>query len=85
MSVVDAFFVDSNVLLYVDPVEAGKRQRAAEWLDALWMAGAGRLSWQVLHEFIEIRLRRWCWNQRGPGSATGAGLSPHLRLTLPAQ
>ena len=40
------------MLLYsVDPVEPGKRVRAIEWLDALWMAGAGRLSWQVLHEF----------------------------------
>jgi predicted nucleic acid-binding protein len=46
------FFVDSNVLLsYVDPVESGKQVRATEWLEALWMTGTGRLSWQVLHEF----------------------------------
>jgi predicted nucleic acid-binding protein len=52
MSAGDSFFVDSNVLLYsVDPVESGKRERATEWLEALWMAGTGRLSWQVLHEF----------------------------------
>ncbi len=52
MSGGEAFFVDSNVLLYsVDPVEAEKRVRATEWLEALWMAGSGRLSWQVLHEF----------------------------------
>jgi predicted nucleic acid-binding protein len=52
MSESEGFFVDSNVLLYsVDPVESGKQVRATEWLEALWMAGAGRLSWQVLHEF----------------------------------
>lgn len=53
----EIFFVDSNlVLYYVDPVEPEKRERATEWLDQLWMAGAGRLSWQVLHEFY--------WNAR---------------------
>jgi len=52
MSGGDGFFVDSNVLLYsVDPVDSEKRQGATEWLHALWAAGAGRLSWQVLHEF----------------------------------
>jgi len=48
----DGFFVDSNILLYyVDPVATDKQARCAEWLDALWMTGSGRLSWQVLHEF----------------------------------
>lgn len=52
MSAGDAFFVDSNVLLYyVDPVDSHKQARAMEWLDQLWITGAGRLSWQVLHEF----------------------------------
>lgn len=52
MSAVDGFFVDSNLLLYyVDPVETAKRERADEWLRALWLSGSGRLSWQVLHEF----------------------------------
>ena len=52
MSADDAFFVDSNLLLYfVDPLKAGKRLCAAEWLERLWTTGAGRLSWQVLHEF----------------------------------
>ena len=59
MSAGDGFFVDSNVLLYyVDPVESGKRLRAAEWLEALWMAGSGRLSWQVLHEFYWNAVRK---------------------------
>jgi predicted nucleic acid-binding protein len=52
MSAADAFFVDSNLLLYyVDPVEHDKQARATEWLNHLWMGGTGRLSWQVLHEF----------------------------------
>src|ERR1019366_797636 len=32
--------------------------RATEWLEALWMAGAGRLSWQVLHEFYWNAVRK---------------------------
>jgi predicted nucleic acid-binding protein len=59
MSAGEGFFVDSNVLLYyVDPVEPEKRARAAEWLEALWMAGTGRLSWQVLHEFYWNAVRK---------------------------
>jgi predicted nucleic acid-binding protein len=55
----DNFFVDSNVLLYcVDPVEFEKRRRAAEWMEALWRAGNGRLSWQVLHEFYWNGVKR---------------------------
>ncbi len=54
-----AFFVDSNVLLYyVDPLEVDKRARAAEWLNHLWASGAGRLSWQVLHEFYQNAVRK---------------------------
>jgi predicted nucleic acid-binding protein len=29
-----------------------------EWLEALWMAGAGCLSWQVLHEFYWNAVRK---------------------------
>jgi hypothetical protein len=59
MSAGDGFFVDSNVLLYsVDPIESAKRVRATEWLEALWMAGAGRLRWQVLHEFYWNAVRK---------------------------
>src|ERR1043166_7731026 len=48
----ESFFVDSNLLLYyVDSRDAQKQANAAEWLENLWIAGAGRLSWQVLHEF----------------------------------
>ena len=59
MSAAEAFFVDSNLLLYyVDPVESEKQARATEWLNHLWMAGAGRLSWQVLHEFYWNAVRK---------------------------
>ena len=52
MSGGDGFFVDSNLLLFfVDKTNHKKQARAAQWLDALWEAGAGRLNWQVLHEF----------------------------------
>ena len=52
MNGVDAFFVDSNVPLYhVDRLNAEKQLRATDWLNHLWMSAAGRLSWQVLHEF----------------------------------
>jgi predicted nucleic acid-binding protein len=52
MNAGDLFFVDSNVLLYyIDASAPSKRKQASEWLDYLWTAGVGRLSWQVLHEF----------------------------------
>lgn len=52
-------FVDSNLLLYyVDPVDAFKQGRAADWLNHLWMTGAGRLSWQVLHEFYQNSVKK---------------------------
>src|SRR5260370_36812263 len=48
----DRFFVDTNVLLYsVDTTDVTKYARARQWLDALWNADSGRLSWQVLNEF----------------------------------
>ena len=59
MNADDGFFVDSNVLLYsVDPVDSARRIRATEWLEALWMAGVGRVSWQVLHEFYWNAVRK---------------------------
>ena len=59
MSGVETFFVDSNLPLYhVDPVDHNKQERASDWLDHLWMAGAGRLSWQVLHEFYWNAVRK---------------------------
>ncbi len=52
MSGAEVFFVDSNVpLYYVDRSNPEKGARAADWLNHLWLDGAGRISWQALHEF----------------------------------
>jgi predicted nucleic acid-binding protein len=49
---VDSVFVDTNVLLYsLDSRDSVKRGAARNWLEYLWRTGAGRMSWQVLHEF----------------------------------
>ena len=59
MSATDRFFVDSSLLLYcVDPVDSRKQARATDWLQALWLAGAGCLSWQVLNEFYWNAVRK---------------------------
>ena len=59
MSVGDSFFVDTNVLLYyVEPGDSEKQARAMDWLNHLWMSGAGRVSWQVLHEFYWNAVRK---------------------------
>lgn len=59
MSAADCFFVDSNLLLYyIDPIDSEKQTRAMQWLNHLWMAGTGRLSWQVLHEFYWNAVRK---------------------------
>ena len=45
-------FVDSNVLVYsFDQREPEKQTRARDWLDRLWSARTGRVSFQVLQEF----------------------------------
>ena len=45
-------FVDTNVLVYEwDAVTVPKKQRAAEWMRALWASRTGRVSFQVLAEF----------------------------------
>jgi len=52
MPAADLFFVDTNVLLYsVDSSDPQKQTAARNWLTLLWEHAAGRLSWQVLHEF----------------------------------
>ncbi len=46
-------FVDTNVLVYAhDQDGAWKRERALQCLADLWESGGGRLSTQVLQEFI---------------------------------
>lgn len=51
-------FVDSNVLVYArDLRELDKQQRASQWIETLAMAGAGRLSYQVLIEAYSAMTR----------------------------
>jgi len=46
-------FVDTNVLVYAhDQDGAWKRERALQCLAELWDSGGGRLSTQVLQEFV---------------------------------
>ena len=52
-------FVDTNVLVYArDSTDESKHRRALEWLAALWEGRAGRLSWQVLHEYYVTVTRK---------------------------
>jgi predicted nucleic acid-binding protein len=45
-------FLDTNVLLYwLDTKDVAKQQMARKWVLAVWEAGQGRVSWQVLNEF----------------------------------
>jgi len=47
-----AIFVDTNVFVYFrDASEPEKQASAASWLNALWLARAGRTSFQVLNEY----------------------------------
>jgi predicted nucleic acid-binding protein len=49
------FFVDTNVLVYArDAAEPVKRPLATAWLQALWSAKSGCVSYQVLHEYYSV-------------------------------
>src|ERR1700688_2553857 len=55
----DSIFVDTNVLLYsLDSRDPVKYAKARRWLEYLWITGAGRISWQVLHEFYANAVRK---------------------------
>lgn len=52
-------FVDTNVLLYARDASEPTRQPAAHrWIDRLWEEHAGRLSYQVLHEYYVTVTRK---------------------------
>ncbi len=52
-------FVDTNVLVYRrDATEGVKADQATEWVRALWVSKAGRLSLQVLHEYYVTTTRK---------------------------
>jgi predicted nucleic acid-binding protein len=59
MSGADPVFVDTNVVLYwLSSQDAVKNERATAWMDALWRCGAGRISWQVIHECYANAVRK---------------------------
>lgn len=52
-------FVDTNVFVYwVDGSDRTKQQKAAAWIEHLWKARTGRVSFQVLQEFFFAATRR---------------------------
>src|SRR3974390_3545307 len=52
-------FVDTNVLLYeVDGADPAKQLTSRRWLNALWLEGTARVSWQVLNEFYVNATRK---------------------------
>jgi predicted nucleic acid-binding protein len=60
MSESDKYFVDSNVVLYqFSPNDPGKQAIAKDWMLVLWSRGAGRISWQVIHEFYSISVNKF--------------------------
>src|SRR5260370_34069714 len=52
-------FVDTNVFVYsINPTNEIKKEAARHWIEALWLSEAGRVSWQVLHEFYVTGARK---------------------------
>lgn len=59
MSGADPVFTDTNVLLYsVGTTHPEKNRQARNWVQTLWSTGAGRLSYQVLHEFYANAVKK---------------------------
>lgn len=59
MNGAERFFIDTNVLLYsISRADEIKYACAVDWLERLWFRGDGRLSWQVLHEFYWVAVRK---------------------------
>ena len=52
-------FVDTNVLVYArDVADPDKHAVASDWIQQLWRAGEGRVSFQVLHEYYVTTTRK---------------------------
>lgn len=55
----ERYFVDTNVFVYArDAGETEKQPRAATWLERLWYARQGRISFQVLIEYYQTVIRK---------------------------
>jgi predicted nucleic acid-binding protein len=51
-------FVDTNVLVYwIGGDDPAKQQKAAIWIEELWKSRGGRVSFQVLQEFLVASTR----------------------------
>jgi predicted nucleic acid-binding protein len=63
---VKRFFLDTNVLLYwIDPTDHAKHVVARSWVEAIWEARCGSVSWQVLNEFYSNATRKLGIPSRG--------------------
>ena len=59
MTAETSVFVDSNVFLYKLYANDPRKQAAADkWIAAIWDGHAGRISWQVIHEFYYNAVRK---------------------------
>jgi predicted nucleic acid-binding protein len=54
----DKFFLDTNILVYVYDDKHAKKSKIAEALLLKAVAGAGRVSTQVIQEFINVSLKK---------------------------
>jgi predicted nucleic acid-binding protein len=55
----DKFFLDTNLLIYaIDPAEPGKQAVAQKWVAEAHESGNGILSYQVVHEWFNVVLRK---------------------------
>ncbi|MHB0978908.1 MAG: PIN domain-containing protein [Thermoleophilia bacterium] len=73
-----AVFVDTNVLVYArDASHPEKQARAMQWLEALWRTRAGRVGYQVLHEYYSVVTQRL-----QPGLDRGTARADVRRLLL---
>src|SRR5690349_11688732 len=58
-SMTGRLFVDTNLLIYqFDTREPDKQVRARDWMEYLWAARTGLVSFQVLQEFYSIATRK---------------------------
>jgi len=56
----DKFFLDTNVLVYsFDPVHTDKCDKARQMIEEGLESGLGRISFQVIQEFLSLTTRRF--------------------------
>src|SRR5215467_230124 len=56
----DKYFLDTNIFIYsIDPLFPSKRQRARELVAAGATTKQGVISYQVVHEFVNVAIRKF--------------------------